>query len=83
VPIATPGFSRRAPLPIVWTSVQGTLDGEMNSPMKTFLYGIVFGAAGAYLYVTNGAYLETTLASVLSWRNSAQSSVYGFGGKKH
>jgi len=53
----------------------------MNSPMKTFLYGVVLGALGAYLYVMNGAYIETTLASVLSWRNSAQSSVYGYGGK--
>ncbi|HEY8515928.1 MAG TPA: hypothetical protein VIS07_10490 [Candidatus Binatia bacterium] len=49
--------------------------------MKTFLYGVVLGALGAYLYVMNGAYIETTLASVLSWRNSAQSSVYGYGGK--
>lgn len=50
--------------------------------MKTFIYGIVVGAAATYLYVTNGAYLESTLYSVLSWRDSAQASVYGYGGKR-
>ena len=49
--------------------------------MKTFFYGILFGAACAYLYVTNGALVESTLSGMLSWRNSAQSSVYGYGGK--
>jgi hypothetical protein len=52
--------------------------------MKTFVYGIVFGAACAYLYVTNGPLMEETLGSMMSWRNSARSSVYGFGGSnKH
>jgi hypothetical protein len=51
--------------------------------MKTFLYGILFGAACAYLYVTNGALVEDTFGSMLSWRNSAKSSVYGYGGSKH
>jgi hypothetical protein len=48
--------------------------------MKTFIYGILFGAAFAYLYVTQGTYVESTLDSVLAWRNSAQSSVHGYGG---
>ena len=50
--------------------------------MKSFVYGILLGAMGAYVYVNHGAYLESTLDSMLSWRNSAQSSVYGYGGKK-
>ena len=54
--------------------------GDQQS-MKTFFYGIIFGALCTYLYVTNGAYLESTLSAMLSWRNSAQSSVYGYGGK--
>jgi hypothetical protein len=49
--------------------------------MKTFVYGLIVGAAATYLYVMNGAYVESTLYSVLAWRNSAQSSVYGYGGK--
>lgn len=50
--------------------------------MKTFLYGMLFGAACAYLWVTNGDLMQDTFGSLLSWRNSAQSSVYGYGGKK-
>ncbi len=50
--------------------------------MKTFLYGLLVGALGAYLYVTNGAYLESTLHQVLAWRNGAQASVYGYGGQR-
>jgi hypothetical protein len=48
--------------------------------MKTFVWGIVMGAACAYVYVSHGAYLEATLDSMLTWRNSAQTSVYGYGG---
>ena len=48
--------------------------------MKSFVWGIVMGAACAYVYVTHGAYLESTLDSLLTWRNSAQTSVYGYGG---
>jgi hypothetical protein len=50
--------------------------------MKTFIYGLLMGAAFTYLYVTQGAYVESTLDSVLAWRNSAQSSVAGYGGPK-
>lgn len=50
--------------------------------MKTFVWGIVLGAASAYVYVTHGAYLGSTLDSLLTWRNSAQTSVYGYGGAK-
>jgi len=49
--------------------------------MKTFIYGIVTGAAFAYVYVSHGAYLGATLDNVMAWRNSAQSSVSGFGGR--
>ena len=49
--------------------------------MKNFVYGLVMGAAFAYLYVTQGAYIGSTLDNVLSWRNSAQSSVAGYGGR--
>ena len=50
--------------------------------MKTFLYGILFGAAGMYLYVTQGPMIESTVTAMLSWRNGAQQSVYGYGGKR-
>lgn len=49
--------------------------------MKTFVYGILVGAASVYLYVNHGAYVSATLDSLLAWRNSAQSSVAGYGGK--
>ena len=48
--------------------------------MKTFIYGILVGAASAYLYVTQGTYVESTLDSLLAWRSSAQTSVHGYGG---
>jgi len=48
--------------------------------VKTFLYGILFGAAGMYLYVTQGALVDATLGDMLSWRDSAKTSVYGYGG---
>ena len=50
--------------------------------MKSFLYGIFFGAAAAYLVVTQGAFMEATFGSVMSWRDSAKSSVYGYGGNR-
>lgn len=50
--------------------------------MKTFVYGILMGAACTYLYVSHGAYMQSTFDSMLAWRNSAQSSVYGYGGAK-
>jgi len=49
--------------------------------MKTFIYGLVTGAACAYVYVSHGAYIGSTLDNVMAWRNSAQSSVAGFGGR--
>ena len=48
--------------------------------MKNFLYGLLFGAAGAYLYVAHGPTIDATLGSMLSWRDSARTSVYGYGG---
>lgn len=48
--------------------------------MKSFIYGLVMGAACAYVYVSHGAYIESTLDTMLAWRNSAQTSVYGYGG---
>jgi hypothetical protein len=54
--------------------------------MKNFVYGIVFGAAMAYLYVTQGGFMGGTVASALSWRDSARGSVAGYGGpgaKRH
>jgi hypothetical protein len=48
--------------------------------MKSFVYGIVFGAAMAYLYATQGPLIEATFGSALSWRDSAKTSVNGYGG---
>ncbi len=48
--------------------------------MKTFLYGIFFGAAGTYLYLTQGALVESTVTAMFAWRDSAKTSVYGYGG---
>ncbi len=48
--------------------------------MKNFVYGIVFGAAIAYLYVTQGGFMGATVANALSWRDSARGSVSGYGG---
>lgn len=53
---------------------------EQDRSMKSFVWGIVMGAACAYVYVMHGTYLESTLDSLLTWRNSAQTSVYGYGG---
>lgn len=50
--------------------------------MKSFLYGIVFGAAAVYLYVTQGDLMSATFGGMLSWRDSAKTSVYGYGGSK-
>ena len=48
--------------------------------MKNFVYGILFGAAMAYLYVTQGGLMGGTLNDMLSWRDSARGSVAGYGG---
>ena len=48
--------------------------------MKSFLYGIFFGAAAAYLVVTQGALVESTFGSLMTWRDSAKGSVSGYGG---
>jgi hypothetical protein len=53
---------------------------KRGSLMKTFLYGIFFGAAGTYLYLTQGALLESTVTAMLAWRDSAKTSVHGYGG---
>ena len=49
--------------------------------MRTFVYGIFFGAAAMYLYVTQGDLIDASVASMLSWRDGAKQSVYGYGGK--
>ncbi len=51
--------------------------------MKVFLYGVFFGAAGAYLYLTQGALVDSTITAMLAWRDSARQSVYGYGGTRH
>ncbi len=51
-----------------------------NSPLRTVLYGLLFGAAGMYVYMTQGALLDSSLAAVLKWREGARHSVYGYGG---
>jgi hypothetical protein len=48
--------------------------------MKSFLYGVFFGAAGCYLYFTQGALVESSITAMLTWRDSAKTSVYGYGG---
>lgn len=48
--------------------------------MKNFVYGLLMGAACAYLYVSQGAYLESTLDSMLAWRNASKASIAGYGG---
>jgi hypothetical protein len=50
--------------------------------MKNFVYGVIFGAAAVYLYVTQGSTMGGTLDGVLSWRDSARGSVYGYGGSR-
>lgn len=50
--------------------------------MKSFVYGVFFGAAGCYLYFTQGALIESTFTAMLAWRDSAKTSVYGYGGNR-
>lgn len=57
--------------------------GKRSLLMKVFLYGIFFGAAGMYLYLTQGALVESTVTAMLAWRDSAKTSVYGYGGGRH
>ena len=54
---------------------------KRNSLMKVFLYGIFCGAAGTYLYLTQGALVDSTITAMLAWRDSARSSVHGYGGR--
>ena len=49
--------------------------------MKNFVYGLLMGAAVAYLYVSQGAYIESTLDSMLAWRSASKASIAGYGGK--
>jgi hypothetical protein len=51
-----------------------------SSLMKSFFYGVFFGAAGCYLYLTQGALVESTITAMLAWRDSAKTSVHGYGG---
>lgn len=48
--------------------------------MKSFVYGLLMGAACAWVYVSHGAYIESTVDSMLAWRNASQTAVYGYGG---
>lgn len=48
--------------------------------MKQVCYGIFVGAMAVYVYVIHGALISTTFASTMSWRDSARTSVYGYGG---
>lgn len=48
--------------------------------VKTIVYGIFFGAAGMYLYMTQGALLDSSITALLQWRDSSKQAVYGFGG---
>jgi hypothetical protein len=50
--------------------------------MKTFVYGLLVGAAAVWLYVTQGAVFGSTLGGILGWRDGARSSVYGYGGRR-
>ena len=45
---------------------------------KNLLYGIFFGAAGAYLYLTQGALVDSSLEAALQWRDGARHSVQGY-----
>jgi len=54
--------------------------GRGECGVKAFVYGILFGAAGMYLYFTQGAFVDATVNDLFSWRNSARASVYGYGG---
>lgn len=48
--------------------------------MRNFVYGLIFGAVAAYLYVAHGAASHATLGSFLGWRDAAKGSVVGYGG---
>ena len=50
--------------------------------VRAFVYGIFFGAAGMYLYMTQGALLDSSITAMLQWRDSARQSVYGYGGTR-
>jgi len=50
--------------------------------VRTLIYGIFFGAVGMYLYMTQGALLDSTITAMLQWRDGAKQSVYGYGGKE-
>lgn len=48
--------------------------------VRTLVYGIFFGAAGMYLYMTQGALLDSSITAMLHWRDNARQSVHGYGG---
>jgi hypothetical protein len=50
--------------------------------MRKILYGIVIGAAGMYFYLQHGHQVDAALDMLLSWRNDATQSVYGYGGSR-
>jgi hypothetical protein len=50
--------------------------------MRTFLYGVFFGAAAMYLYINHGAQVDSSITAMLAWRDSARGSVYGYGGNR-
>lgn len=48
--------------------------------VRLICYGIFVGAAGMWLYLHHGHHVDATLGSILSWRDGARESVYGYGG---
>lgn len=51
--------------------------------LKSLVYGIFFGAAGMYLYMTQGALLDSSITALLQWRDASKQSVYGYGGNSN
>ncbi len=50
--------------------------------MRSILYGIFFGAAATYLYVTQSPLIDSTTAALMTWRDGARQSVYGYSGPR-
>lgn len=48
--------------------------------MRSLVYGVCVGAAAVYLYFTQGALVDSGLATLFEWRDTARQSVEGYGG---
>lgn len=48
--------------------------------MRSLFYGVCVGAAAVYLYFTQGALVDSGLATLFEWRDTARQSVEGYGG---